>query len=722
MTTKIKNWKNDETDRIIDRYTTVDQLPIINFPKLSIPEHLKIALKNNLKITNNNICQKTQNYIKCIENLVKINKIRQENYLFLFKILLYVEQFARSVEMKKYNLKCQKIYVCANNVFTISVPTLNIDDPFIKMEDKIVLKETTSKGRSYNAQIIQIFEKNINVIVPNKFLDKYNKDKKYNIEFIHSDWFMKCCHYALYLVNSCNLTSLMYPTIRTNRKYLKSDLNWLNKSVKENAEQKQAVINILNRTAYPAPYILFGPPGTGKTATLVELICQIWQQGMSKSVLVCASSNAAVDEITKRLLTYIPPNEMHRMYSRSKRRSDVNSIIHPCANFAEDTNIFLPKEILLFKKIILTTLVSCTRLLKANIKESHFSFVIIDEASQSIEPETLIPFLLACMKDDENKGLLQAQVVIAGDPCQLGPFIRSKIAEPLLGISMLERLMDCPVYKRDKENKYNSHYVTKLIRNYRSHKCILHVPNREFYENELIACGGAETNAAIGWSKLPNKKFPLIFHASNGKEKRAENSHRQECIHVYNLEEVFIVMKYLNSLLGKKLGTLQIEQNHIGIIAPFKQQQYKIINKLEKRNWKDIAVGTVEMFQGREKEIIILTTVRSRLFVHDGIQHIGFLSNEKRFNVAITRAKCLLIVIGNPLVLETDNYWRLLMQYCKENKAYVGNTSTFAQISEKEEICNKLAKGYVPKLHQDYNQIFPLSNGFKKETKVLPHN
>lgn len=91
---------------------------------------------------------------------------------------------------------------------------------------------------------------------------------------------------------------------------------------------------------------------------------------------------------------------------------------------------------------------------------------------------------------------------------------------------MLERLMDCSVYKRDERNKYNPHYITKLIRNFRSHDCILHVPNKKFYNNELIACGGTEINAAIGWSKLPNKRFPLIFHASNGKEERAENSYR----------------------------------------------------------------------------------------------------------------------------------------------------------------------------------------------------
>lgn len=94
-------------------------------------------------------------------------------------------------------------------------------------------------------------------------------------------------------------------------------------------------------------------------------------------------------------------------------------------------------------------------------------------------------------------------------------------------------------------------------------------------------------------------------------------------------------MKYLSSLLGEKLGNLKIEQNHIGIVTPFKQQQMKINMELEKRNWKDITVGTVETFQGREKEIIILSTVRSRLFVHDGIRHIGFLSDEKVFKIIL---------------------------------------------------------------------------------------
>lgn len=332
----------------------------------------------------------------------------------------------------------------------------------------------------------------------------------------------------------------------------------------------------------------------------------------------------------------------------------------------------MPKDILFLKRIILVTLTTCARLLKAKFRENHFSYIIIDEASQAIEPETIIPLMLACTKSESNNSSLQAQVVIAGDHCQLGPALQSKIAQPLLGKSMLERLMDLPLYKRGEDEKYNTSYITKLIRNYRSHKCILHVSNKEFYKDELVACGGAVTNFAIGWPTLPNKKFPLIFHGAVDKEKREEFS-----FSIYNLKEISITIKYLKLLMGKKLGPLKVKQQNIGIITPFKLQQIKIKKELQKRGWNDIEVGTVELFQGQEKEIIILTTVRSQIYKHNGKEHIGFLSNEKRYNVALTRAKSLLIVIGNPKILSIDKYWKLLMQYCIDNKAYIGDLCAF---------------------------------------------
>lgn len=153
---------------IISNCTTVGQLPCLKFLPISNPKDLTKALKNNLEITTNNNNQKTENYIKCIESLAKINNIQEENYLFLFKILLYVEEFAQSVEMKKHNLKCHAIKRFLDNIFTISVPTLNIDDPFVKMEDRIILKESDQENCTYNVQIVQIFNKSVNVVVPTK--------------------------------------------------------------------------------------------------------------------------------------------------------------------------------------------------------------------------------------------------------------------------------------------------------------------------------------------------------------------------------------------------------------------------------------------------------------------------------------------------------------------------------------------------------------------------
>lgn len=96
----------------------------------------------------------------------------------------------------------------------------------------------------------------------------------------------------------------------------------------------------------------------------------------------------------------------------------------------------------------------------------------------------------------------------------------------MTGCSMLERLMNWKLYKKDHNNKFNPSYVTKLVRNYRSHPAILHVPNKLFYESELIAIGGAHTDRAVDWKKLPKPKFPVIFHAVNGKEGREPRSPR----------------------------------------------------------------------------------------------------------------------------------------------------------------------------------------------------
>lgn len=106
-----------------------------------------------------------------------------------------------------------------------------------------------------------------------------------------------------------------------------------------------------------------------------------------------------------------------------------------------------------------------------------------------------------------------------------------------------------------------------------------------------------------------------------------------------------------------------MEQTDIGIISPYRKQWEMIKETCNAMNWYDIQIGSVEIFQGQEKRIIIVSTVRSNT------DTVGFLDNEKRLNVLLTRAKALLIIIGNPNTLSKDKHWSKVIQYCKENNS-----------------------------------------------------
>ncbi|XP_012151887.1 putative helicase mov-10-B.1 [Megachile rotundata] len=638
-------------------YGVCDLLPLDEFEP---PMHIKMAIRNHsVEYSTNNQLQ--GNYIKLINNFLNMNKIGAEHYLIFFKILLYMEDHEIQLIAAEHNLINQDIKEISN-IFVFTVPTLDETDPFISIGDMVKLQTTSSKYICCG-KIVNIEAKDIYVSV-REYCSKKLLGDTVNVYFFPANWPIKCFHYVLHHICKHNLTNLLFPKVNTifHTSYTQK-IDWVNQSVANNPEQKMAVMNILNNSAYPAPFILFGPPGTGKTATLVEAICQIRKQYKTKNILVCTSSNAAADEITKRLLTVLPCKDVFRMYAPSKPWTSLDKNIDPASNFIDNSVLFLPKEIFILKKIVITTLVNCIRLVALNLQKDHFSYIFIDEASQCIELESLIPFTLASSENKIGKGILHAQIIIAGDPYQLGPVVRCKKIEHLLGKSIIERLMECEPYQKV-NNKYNSRYIIKLIRNYRSREAILRVPNELFYDNELLCNIKNDTNKiTLNWKELAYKTFPIIFFAINGEEMRTENGS------VYNKQEVKAIINYTRKLVYAKIGVRKIEPKDIGIITPFRQQKFMIEQNLKRYKLTDITVGTVETFQGQEREVILLTTVRSKVFQNNGKQHIGFLSNPKRFNVALTRAKSLLIIIGNPATLCKDKNWNVLWQYCKKNNA-----------------------------------------------------
>lgn len=270
-----------------------------------------------------------------------------------------------------------------------------------------------------------------------------------------------------------------------------------------NDEQYEAVQNIIAVQNRLLPYILYGPPGTGKTATLVAAIVRI-VQSTKNNVLVCANSNAACDEITGRLIEHLKTNQLLRFYAKKFDDVKLKENIQPFSNWnGNDFHHPALKHLLEFR-VIVCTLCTAACLTRADEKcgALPFSHVIIDECASTHETMSLVAiagecsfhaeiianvlnnFILGLCTDDDG---VQSSIVLAGDPKQLDAVTKSHEAAALgFKLSLLEQLCLRPLYQRDPvTKKFNSKYITQLVKNYRSHATILHMPNKLFYESTL---------------------------------------------------------------------------------------------------------------------------------------------------------------------------------------------------------------------------------------------
>ncbi|XP_048355587.1 RNA helicase Mov10l1-like [Sphaerodactylus townsendi] len=428
-----------------------------------------------------------------------------------------------------------------------------------------------------------------------------------------------------------------------------------------NEHQKIAVKRILSGECRPMPYIIFGPPGTGKTVTVIEAVLQVHYNVPYSRILVCAPSNSATDLICLRLhdSNLLKPGTMVRVNASSRNEQYLNDVIKLYCKDGED--IWQASRF----RVIVVTCSSAGMFCQIGIRIGHFTHVFLDEAGQASEPECLIPLSLI----SEVSG----QIVLSGDPMQLGPVIKSKLAAVYgLNVSLLERLMSRPLYWRDENafgacGSYNPLLVTKLVKNYRSHAALISLPSKLFYHKELEVCADPSViNSLLGWVKLPRKGFPLIFHGVRGNEMR--EGHNPSW---FNPTEAVQIIRYC-CLLAKRIS-YTVSEADIGVITPYRKQVEKIRLLLHSVDLKDIKVGSVEEFQGQEFLVILISTVRSNESSFNEERHfLGFLSNSKRFNVAITRSKALLVIVGNPHVLVKDPCFSALLDYSLSNGVYVG--------------------------------------------------
>ncbi|XP_044207560.1 putative helicase mov-10-B.1 isoform X1 [Thunnus albacares] len=638
-------------------------------------------LKSVVPLNDYPMPQSTKDLIKADTDLQE-TLLNWKNYFRRFHLLLHLEELQLKTEVEKYNQDDVTMFrdKSSKNLLILRIAGVTGSSSSLLPGNQVLVTPLDKSGGFENAVykgwIQHEDAEQVYLQLCEKFLRHFKEGMRFKVNFIVNRLPLRIQHRAAALVHRHKLKEVLFPTGNFSSHH--SCVHSRPLESENNPEQCIAIQHIVAASAKPAPYLVFGPPGTGKTVTLVEAIKQIMKTQMSCNILACAPSNSATDHLCEKILSgNIGKRKLYRLYALNCSVRNIPQIIKHNCNLNKKTKTLMmpPKEELMKYNIMVTTLLTAARLVTGGVPPGHYTYIFVDEAGQAAETECIIP-LAGLVKPNK------CQVVLAGDPKQSGPIVTSKLAEKHgMDVSLLERLMgDIDLYKSHETHGFNSCFVTKLLRNYRSHPAILKIPNELFYKGQLQPYAPKENcSQYCKWKRLPKKGFPLIFHGVAGTDERAAN-----CPSVYNTAEMEVLKEYLKALIDylHKKGVTQIGPGEIGIIAPYRKQVEKIqialqMDKdLRKENLENILVGSVEKFQGKEFNVILVSTVRSnpKLTAHKQRFTLGFVNNEKRFNVAITRARAMLIVVGDPRVLKADQLWNKFIHYCAKEGGYRGIT------------------------------------------------
>ncbi|KAG4301639.1 hypothetical protein PCK1_002124 [Pneumocystis canis] len=500
-----------------------------------------------------------------------------------------------------------------------------------------------------------------------------------------------------------------------------------------NKPQAEAIIGVTKSTGF---YLIQGPPGTGKTKTILGMINAFLSESKSKltcyettqknncssKLLVCAPSNAAIDEIVQRLkqgfentqgAKYYPKivrvgsniainlnvkdvsldnlvemelaksnvklEHDHQIINQENLKKQLNEILEKrdslCRKLEdqilehEKKNMNTELKFLNFQKNNLSQQLDKLRdqqnnttksldiarhkiqidiLTKADIICStlsasgyelfgdltfDFSTVIIDEAAQCIELSTIIPLKYGCKR-----------CILVGDPNQLPPTVFSQMAT--------NYSYEQSLFVRMQKNCPSSVHMLSI--QYRMHPYISQFPSEIFYSNKLIDSENIEEQTKRPWHQI-YLFGPYRFFDIHGYEDETSCS-------PFNLMEAQAALLIYKAII-QKFPFINFN-GYFGILTPYKQQLNKIkelfIEKYGDSILKSIDFNTVDGFQGQEKDIIILSCVRS------SAKGIGFLSDIRRMNVSLTRAKSSLIILGNAKTLSNHFYWHSLIENAKQ--------------------------------------------------------
>lgn len=411
--------------------------------------------------------------------------------------------------------------------------------------------------------------------------------------------------------------------------------------------------------------LIHGPPGTGKTRTLVEVIAQAVARG--ERVLACAASNMAVDNLAARLInaglevvrvghparvhddvidraldTLLEDHPLYDMASgwlndsnaarrkaqgtsdRATRRDlyrEANSLARDARRYLR----FAPRDILSRAQVVATTTAGAA---DVTLDDLEFDLLVLDEATQSPDPLTLIPMQRV------------KRMVLAGDPHQLAPTVIDPQAEREgLGETIFARLAAA-----------RPELCRMLTRQHRMHEAIMAFPNAKTYGGHLIAADEVAHHRLedLGAQPDPLRDSPLVFIDTAGKgwedERGGEDDDDPSTSNPQQAERTAAEVR--------RLISRGVSPRDVGLISPYRAQLQRLEGLLQDLIDEGLELSSVDGFQGREKEAIVLDLVRS-----NDTQELGFLRDVRRTNVAITRARRFLLILGDSATLTALPYY-----------------------------------------------------------------
>ncbi|EAY00469.1 regulator of nonsense transcripts 1, putative [Trichomonas vaginalis G3] len=274
------------------------------------------------------------------------------------------------------------------------------------------------------------------------------------------------------------------------------------------------------------------------------------------------------------------------------------------------------------------------------MKDKSFDTLIVDECSQSVDPEVIIPLLKT-----------KTRLILVGDQKQLPPLLFAK---------------------ESKIAKYDNTIIDRLEKlniapQFRMHPSISQFPSAEFYDSKVADGISQEYRTkCLKWIQWPNNGLPILFWEFKGKPEEKSSDGKSNI----NRDQVQCVANLIDILVNKA------NPSDIGVISPYSGQNFYLRDNLHRYTKiagedyiKRIEISSIDSFQGREKELIIFSTVKS-----NNTYDIGFLNDERSLNVALTRARCGLIIIGDSNTFIKSKNWLSLLRYYSSHRCLCSGT------------------------------------------------